>query len=434
MPSRRLTSGGEASRAGSARAKPRERLRSAHARANIGQPFDHLQERLTMTAPLSPAGPLSGVRVLDLSRMIAAPFAAMSLGELGADVVKVERAGAGDDTRFFGPFDESGESPYFWAYNRNKAGIALDLSSDEGRQVVRRLALEWADVVIENFKGGTLERWGLGLDDLRAEKPSLVTASVRGYPLGDDRPGYDFILQAGAGLMSITGEPDGDPVRVGLPVVDLFAGHYLTSGILAALLERARSGRGQHVSVSLYEAQVSMLAHAGLHYLALGHQTPRVGNGNSSAGPYDVYPTKTDPVAVCCGSQHQFTGFCRELGREDLLEDPRFGSNSARVAHKSDLDAIVVAEFAALPAEAVLAKLEAAGVPSGPVRTLPEVFDDEPATQPMKHVLPTDGGGQQPAIGLPWVFSDTPVGPRSAAPRLGQQSEEILALLTDGAV
>lgn len=378
-----------------------------------------------------PQGPLAGIRVLDLSRMIAAPFAAMALGEFGADVVKVERSGTGDDTRFFGPFDEAGESPYFWAYNRNKRGIALDLSTEEGRDVVRRLALEWADVVIENFKGGTLERWGLPLDGLREQKPELITATVRGYPLGDDRPGYDFILQAGAGLMALTGEPDGDPVRVGLPVIDLFSGHYLTSGILAALYERTRSGRGQHISVSLYEAQVSMLAHAGLHYLALGHDTPRVGNGNTSAGPYDVYPTKTEPVAVCCGSQYQFTGFCRELGREDLLDDPRFGSNSDRVAHKADLDAIVVAEFASMEAEEVLATLERAGVPSGPLRTIPQVFDVEPATQPMKQTVERSDGSTQPAVALPWVFSRTPAAPQRAAPTLGQQTDEVLALLTD---
>lgn len=381
-------------------------------------------------AATAAGGPLAGYRVLDLSRMIAGPFAAMALGEMGAEVIKVERVGAGDDTRHFGPFTADGESPYFWAYNRNKKSVALDLSSAQGRRTVRRLALEWADVVVENFKDGTLERWGIGLDSLREAKPSLVTASVRGYPLGDSRPGYDFVIQAGTGLMSLTGEPDGEPVRVGIPVADLFAGQYLTSGILAALVERERSGRGQHVSVSLYESQLSMLAHAGLQYLVLGYQTPRMGNGNSSAGPYGIYPTGTTNVAVCCGSDLQFRGFCREFGREDLLADARFGSNTDRVVNRADLDAIVIATFAAMTAEEVLDRLRAAGVPSGPLRDMCEVLDNEPAAMSLQRSVPTDDGGKQAAIALPWLFSRSSAGPRRAAPRLGEHGDEVLASLS----
>lgn len=383
-----------------------------------------------LTAEPAPTGPLAGVRVLDLSRMIAAPFSAMALGELGAEVIKVERAGSGDDTRFFGPFNEQGESPYFWAYNRNKRGVALDLSSEEGRRQVRTLALQWADIVIENFKDGTLEKWGIALSDLRAERPELITASVRGYPIGDSRPGYDFILQAGAGLMSLTGEPDGDPLRVGIPVVDLLAGHYLTSGILAALYERTRSGQGQHLSVSLHEAMVSMLGHTGVQYLSLGYQTPRVGNGNSSAGPYDIYPTATERVAVCCGSQYQFTMLCKEFGREDLLEDPRFGNNAQRVANKVDLDSIVIELFSELPAPEVLAKLEAAGVPSGPIRTVPQLFTQDEATKALVQQFPTASGHTQPGIAQPWVFTRTPATGQRPAPELGEHTDEILELIT----
>lgn len=368
-------------------------------------------------------GPLTGLHVLDLSRMVAGPFAAMALGEMGADVIKVERTGGGDDARTFGPFLENGESPYFMSYNRNKRGLALDLASSEERETLRRLILEWADVVVENFKAGTLERWGLGLEELREAKPKLVTATVRGYPEGDDRPGYDFVIQASSGLMSLTGEPDGDFMRVGIPIADIMAGQYLLSGVLAALVERAGSGHGQHVTVSLFQSQVSVLAHAGLQYMLMGYQTPRMGNGNPSAGPYGIFPTKTSPVAVCSGNDRQFLGLCRELGLDDLAGDPRFGSNAARVANRADLEERFVARLAELTQEEALELLTAAGVPSGPLRSLEEVLDDpELASTVTSSTLE----GEETVMALPWRFSRTQARPRRPAPAVGEHSAAIL--------
>lgn len=375
------------------------------------------------------AGPLSGVRVLDLSRMIAGPFAAMALGEMGADVVKVERTGGGDDARTFGPFLANGESPYFMAYNRNKRGVALDLADPASREILGRLIVDWADVVIENFKAGTLERWGLGLDQLRQRRPSLVTATVRGYPEGDDRPGYDFVIQAGSGLMSLTGEADGDFMRVGIPVADIMAGQYLLSGILAALVERSISGLGQHVSVSLLQSQVSVLAHAGLQYLRMGYQTPRMGNGNPSAGPYGVFPTKTAPVAVCCGNDRQFAALCREFGLEDLASDPRFGSNSARVANRAALEERFTARLSEMTQQEALALLTTAGVPSGPLRTLEEVLDDDLLGALVTAPVGQEGSDASRVMALPWVFSRTPARPSGPAPSVGQHTDELADIL-----
>lgn len=376
-------------------------------------------------------GPLSGVRVLDLSRMVAGPFAAMALGEMGAEVVKVERTGGGDDARTFGPFLDSGESPYFMAYNRNKRGVALDLAEPEGRETLCRLILDWADVVIENFKAGTLERWGLGLDELRQRKPSLVTATVRGYPEGDDRPGYDFVIQASSGLMSLTGDEDGDFMRVGIPIADIMAGQYLLSGVLAALVERSTSGRGQHVSVSLLQSQVSVLAHAGLQYLLMGYQTPRMGNGNPSAGPYGIFSTKTAPVAVCCGNDRQFLALCREFGLDDLASDPRFGSNSARVANRQALEERFVARLSEMTQQEALTLLTTAGVPSGPLRRLEEVLDDELLASVVTASL-ADGeaSGESQVMALPWLFSRTPIRPGRPAPLVGQHTAELPEILS----
>lgn len=374
-------------------------------------------------------GALSGLRVLDLSRMIAAPFAAMSLGEMGAEVVKVERAGSGDDSRFFGPFEENGESPYFAAFNRNKRSVALDLSSPAGADAVRQLILRWADVVIENFKDGTLERWNLALEDLRREKPSLITASLRGYPEGDSRPGYDFVIQAASGLMSLTGDPDGEPMRVGIPIADLTAGQFLLSGILAALYERQRSGLGQHVSVSLYEAQAAAMTCVAQQYLSLGLVPTRVGNGYTSVAPYGVYPTATSPVAVCCGAQRQFEGLARELDRLDWLADGRFSSNQKRADNRVELDRQLSELLSTRTREEVIELMQRAGVPAGPVQTLPEMLDNDPASFRMVRQLADADDRKVRLVALPWQFSRTPAEPRSAPPRLGADTEEVLASL-----
>lgn len=375
------------------------------------------------------AGPLSGVRVLDLTRMIAGPFAAMALGELGAEVIKIERTRTGDDTRAFGPFLEDGTSTYYMAFNRNKRSVEADLSTEEGQQIVRRIALEWADVVVENYKDGTLEAWGIGMADLRAEKPSLITATVRGYPVGDSRPGYDFVIQAGTGLMSLTGEEDGDYMRVGLPVADLFAGQYLTSGIVSALYERSRSGLGEHVSVSLWESQVSLLTFAAQQYLLTGSAPPRVGNQNASAGPYGVFSTATKQVAVCCGNDRQFAGFCREFDVQHWHDDPRFGSNQLRAKNRAELGELTEKLFASLDATEVIRRLEAAGVPCGPVQDIPTLLDEDPSGRAMVTDLPDDDGTVVPVVRMPWRFDRTEAQPRSVAPTLGEASAELDDLL-----
>ena len=370
-------------------------------------------------------GPLRGVKLLDLSRLVAGPMAAMSFGELGATVIKVERAGTGDDVHLWGPPFVDGETPYFLGLNRNKYGVALDLGSDEGRAVIRRLAVEWADVVIENFTEGTLERWGLSLESLRAANPRLITGTVRGYPEGDSRPGYDFVIQAGTGLMALTGPGDGDPYRVGYPICDVNAGQFLLSGLLAALYERVHSGKGQHVSVSLWEAQAAVLVNAHQLFLMTGRVATRVGNGNISAGPYGLYPTKTSPVAICCGNDSQFVSLANALGHPEWIDDPELHPNKARVVHKDRVDALMVAEFADRTADEVIDLVLGAGVPCGPLRTIDEVYAAPEAAQ-MISTTEHATLGEIPAVLLPWRFSRTPSSAALAAPTLGQHNQQIL--------
>ncbi len=380
-------------------------------------------------------GPLQGVRVLDLSRIVAAPFATMALGELGATVIKVERAGIGDDCRAWGPPFLEGESAYFLSVNRNKRGMTIDFATEEGRSVVRQLALEWADVIVENFKDGTLEGWGLDLADLRRSNPRLVTASVRGYPDGDSRPGYDFITQASSGLMSLNGPVDGEFYKVGIPISDLSSGLYLLSGILAALWHREQTGSGQHVSVSLWESQVSLLVNANQAYLASGQAPRRMGNAHPQVAPYEVYRTKDAPVAIAGGNQAQFARIAESLGHPEWVEEPAFASNADRVAHRTELLARIEAVLATRERDDVLAMLTAAGVPCGPLRTVDEVLNSPEAeasgiVTSVTHELL----GEVPVVRLPWRFSDTPAEPRFGPPTLGQDTDAILSALAEAGV
>lgn len=374
-------------------------------------------------------GPLRGVKVLDLSRLLAGPTCGMALGEMGATVIKVEREGTGDDSHLWGPpFVGDGETPYFLGLNRNKYGLALDLSSAEGRETIRRLAVEWADVVIENFKEGTLERWGIPLSLFREQNPRLITATVRGYPEGDPRPGYDFVIQAGTGLMALTGPADGEPYRVGFPISDINAGQFLTSGILGALYERTNSGRGQHLSVSLWEAQASVLVHAHQLFLMTGRVATRVGNGNISAGPYGLYPTKTSPVALCVGNESQFVAVAKALGHPEWLDDPELNTNKARVVNKERVDALMIEALADRDAEEVIELILGAGVPCGPLRTIDEAFTS-PEVAGMLTTTQHSTLGEIPAVRLPWRYSRTPAEPVRAAPTLGEHNDVIMKAL-----
>lgn len=376
------------------------------------------------------SGPLADVHVLDLSRVLAAPYATMALGDLGADVIKVERAPDGDETRQWGPPFVEGESTYFLAINRNKQSVALDLTVAPDQALVRDLALNWADVVVENFRPGTLERWGLGLEDLRGANPRLITATVRGYPAGDDRPGYDFVIQAGSGLMSITGPQDGQPYKVGVAVADIITGLFLVSGIEAALYRRERTGRGDHVEVSLWGSQLAALATVVQGYVATGRDPVRWGNAHAQLAPYQTVPTRDGWLAVGVGNDHQFRALCVVLGHPEWGEDGRFVTNPSRVGHRGELEDLLSTVFRTESTQSWMVKLEAAEVPSAPVRTIPEALNvAREAGHGLMGTVVHDTIGALEQVRLPWRFQESAVEMRCAPPTLDQHHQTVLDLV-----
>lgn len=377
-------------------------------------------------------GPLAGIHVLDLSRVLAAPYATMALGELGADVIKVERRPDGDETRQWGPPFVGGESAYFLSVNRNKRSIALDLRTSEDQELVRRMALEWADVVVENFRPGTLERWNLRLESLREANPRLVTASVRGYPEGDDRPGYDFVIQAGSGLMSITGEAQGQPMKVGVAVADITTGLFLLSGIEAALYRRERTGYGDHVTVSLWESQMAWLTNVAQSYLVTGREPRRYGNAHAQLAPYQTLRTQDGHIAVGVGNDRQFQALCDVLGHPEWAVDKHYRTNPDRVEHREQLQELLESALQAKDTQSWMEELEARGVPAGPVLTIPEALSDAERrgyhlTSQLNH--PTAGDLTQ--IRLPWRFGEAEASPRIPPPVIDQHRQDILGLLEE---
>jgi len=378
-----------------------------------------------------PEGPLSGVRVLDLSRIVAAPFATMALGELGADVLKVERSGGGDDSRSWGPPFVHGESAYYLAVNRNKRSLCLDLSLSTDQDVVRRLATEWADVVVENYRAGSLDRWNLSLDSLRAANPRLVTATLTGYPPGDSRPGYDFIAQADSGVMSLIGEPDGSPHKVGYPVADMSAGLFLLSGLLAALYHRERTGHGQHLTVSIWEAQVAVQVNVNQSYLMTNTRPRRLGNAHPQVAPYEMIRVADGFIAVAVANERQFGHLMAAVGLAGLTGDPDFSSNASRVANRADLVARIESATSLLNSQEALALLRRHDIACAQIRTIDEVLTSEEAHRagtvvPLEH--PTIG--EVPVVRLPWRFSRATSAPRTPPPLLGEHNGivgEILA-------
>jgi formyl-CoA transferase len=370
--------------------------------------------------------PLDGVRVLDLSRILAGPYCSMMLADLGADVVKVERPGSGDPTRSWGPPFVEGESTYFLAANRGKRSICVDLADPEGSELVRTLA-ERADIVIENFIPGGAERLGLGYARLRERRPSLVYCSVSGYP-GDgpdaNRPGFDFAIQGEGGIMSITGDPDGDPMKVGVAIADITAGIYATVGVLAALRQATASGVGSHVQVSLFDAQLAWLANRASDFLVAGETPERLGNAHPAIVPYESFRAADGYVIVAIGTDAQFARFCREAGLGKLLDDPRFATNPDRVRNR---DALTPAIARAIETESVshwLDLMERAGVPGGPVRTIPEVFEHAPfATQGHEHATLGPIRTVRSPIGLDGTRTTADAPP----PLLGAHAGEILS-------
>ena len=324
--------------------------------------------------------PLDGVKVLDLSRVLAGPYATMVLADLGADVIKVERPETGDDTRHWGPPFAGGESAYFLSVNRNKRSITADLKDDEDLENIKRLAAG-ADILIENWKRGALEKLGLGYEALKEQNPGLIYCSITGFGPGpdEDRPGYDFLVQARAGIMGITGQPDGEagePTKVGVAIADIVCGLYASNAILAALHQRSTIGEGARIEVPLFESTLSWLANRAQEYLVSGEDTGRMGNAHPTIVPYQTFETSDKPVAVAVGNDAQFGRLCEAMGREDLANDERYATNPDRVANREELVVALQEEFSKNTADEWVEAIREAGVPCGPVNSLAEVFED----------------------------------------------------------
>src|SRR5919202_813671 len=319
-----------------------------------------------------PELPLEGVRVLDLSRVLAGPYATMVLADLGADVLKVEHPERGDDTRHWGPPFAGGESAYFLSVNRNKRSIGIDLKDPEGLERVKRLA-SGADVVIENWRRGALEKLGLGYEALREENPDLIYCSITGFGPGpdEDRPGYDFLVQARGGVMGITGQPGGEPTKLGVAISDIVCGLFASNAILAALHRRSVTGEGARIEIPLFESPLGWLANRGQEYLVSGEDKGLIGNVHPSIVPYQTFDAADKPLVVAVGNNTQFAELCRVVGRPKLAEDGRFATNPDRVANRKALIPELQQEFRKRPADEWVEEFRAAGVPSGPVNTRP---------------------------------------------------------------
>ncbi len=382
--------------------------------------------------PSSETGPLSGITVLDASRVLVGPFCTMQLGDLGADVIKLERPGEGDQTRGWHPptYGESDESTYYLSVNRNKRSVTLDLGTEEGQEVFRRLARE-ADVLVENFRVGTLERWGLGYESLSEENPELIYAKLSGYgewgPKRDD-PAYDLAIQAEGGFMSITGTEDGEPVRVGVAIADIGAGMYATQAILAALFQReVGGGGGQKIDVSLLDGQVAWLTYMGTAYFATGEPPGRMGSKHPNIVPYQAFEVADGYVVVAAASEPIWRRLCGALDREALAEDDRFATNADRVANRGALEGILEPIFRKYTVEGLVEHLSEHDVPTTPVNDLEGVFDSPQVEargmrQSVRH--PTAGSIELP--GVPMNFSGASTDVRRHPPLLGEHTEEVL--------
>lgn len=380
--------------------------------------------------------PLEGLRVVDLTRALAGPFCTMMLGDLGADVIKVERPGHGDESRGWGPpfvgepyGPYPGESAYFLAANRNKRSITVNLKSGAGQEIVRRLAAK-ADALVENFRTGTLDEMGLGHEALLAVNPRLVYCSISGYGRSGpyaQRPGYDFIIQAEGGMMGITGPEEGTPYRVGIPIVDITAGMFAATAILAALRARDLTGKGQLVDLSLLDSQAALLTNVASNYLVGGQEPRRLGNAHPNITPYEAFRARDRWFALAAANDRQWAALCTVLGRPDLVTDPRFADNGARVAHRAEVCAILEEAFQARDAGEWLDALRRAGLPCGPINTVPEVFS-HPQAAAREMVLqvdhPTAGNLRVP--GFPYKLSETPAALRQPPPRLGEHTGQVL--------
>ena len=385
------------------------------------------------------AGPLSHLRILDLGRIMAAPWATQILADLGADVIKIERPGAGDDTRAWGPpflkaadGTATKEAGYFLSVNRGKRSVTLDIAQPEGQALVKQLAAR-CDVVVENFKAGALAKYGLDAASLRAIKPSLVYCSVTGFGQDGPRRGqaaYDFMIQAMGGLMSITGERDGTPQKGGVPIVDLMTGMYATVAILAAIAKRERSGEGETIDLAMLDVQAGLLANQAMNWLVGAKVPHRAGNRHPNIQPQDVFPAKDGHIVLAVGNDAQFAKLCEAIGRPDWAKDSRFARNADRVRNEAELTPLLSTRFADFARAELTALLDAAGVPCGPINTVPDVFaDPQVRHREMLRHLPHPLAGTVPQVVSPIRLQDSPLSFERAPPTLGQHTAEVLAEL-----
>jgi crotonobetainyl-CoA:carnitine CoA-transferase CaiB-like acyl-CoA transferase len=382
------------------------------------------------------AGPLSHIKVLDLSRVLAGPWAGQNLADLGAEVIKVERPKAGDDSRAFGPpwvKDREGrdtkDSAYFTSANRGKKSITLNISSAAGQEIARELA-RGCDVLIENYKFGDLARYGLAYDDLKGVNPRLIYCSVTGFGQTGpyrERPGYDFMIQGMGGMMSVTGDAQGEPMRAGVPVADIITGMYASIAICAALAHRAETGKGQHLDLALLDSQIALLAYQNTNYFATGKPPSRIGNLHPNIVPYQPFRTADGEVIIACGNDNLYRKFCEAAGCAELAGDARFATNGKRVENRAELTRLLQAVFARRKTGEWLALLEAAGVPNGPINNVAQVFEEpQVKARGIRVDLDHPVAGKLPTVASPMRFSASPLEHKLAPPLLGQHTEEIL--------
>jgi crotonobetainyl-CoA:carnitine CoA-transferase CaiB-like acyl-CoA transferase len=391
-----------------------------------------------MTSTKQP--PLSGIRVIELARVLAGPWAGQTLADMGADVIKVENPDGGDDTRAWGPpFVESKDgdnlsAAYYHATNRGKRSITADLKTQEGRDLVRRL-VQSADVVIENFKRGGLVKYGLDYDSLKAANPKLIYCSITGFgqtgPYADFA-GYDYIVQGMSGFMSITGEPDGQPMKAGVAVADIFTGIYAVTAIQAALIHVLKHGEGQHIDMALLDVQSAVLANQNMNYLISGKAPLRLGNAHPNISPYEVMPTADGYFILAVGNDGQFRRLCNILGLDTLADDERFSTNKARVANKVEVRRLISDKTQKWAKRELLAACEQNAVPAGPINSIDDMFaDPQIKARSLRVDLQAADGTTIPGVRTPIVLSETPLRYESPSPRLGQHQNEVLSELEE---
>ena len=385
---------------------------------------------MTSAQPLT--GPLAGIKVLDLSRVLAGPWSGQMLGDLGAEVIKVEQPGQGDDTRKWGPPflpDGSRDSAYYLCANRNKRSVAIDMYRPEGQELVRKLAAE-ADIVLENFRVGGLAKYGLDYAALKAVKPDLIYCSITGFGQtgpDKDKGGYDFLIQGMSGLMSVTGEANGHPLKVGIPVSDLTTGLYATISILAALQHRNRTGEGQHIDLALLDAQMALLANQGSNWLNGGAEPRRMGNQHPTIVPYQDFACADGDIIIALGNDRQFRDLVAVLGLPEMAEDPRFATSAQRSDNREAMFAAINPAIASWKSEDLLAALEAAKLPCGKINTIPQALvQPQTVARELVQEIARDDGTPVRFVGYPGKFSASPVTYRHAPPRSGQDTRAVL--------